>query len=199
MVEEASVFQIVRLFQIARMEAEDEGFVEVIKNKQRANWCKYFILDWGQRERRFRRSGQFSDPCFSSWNPWGFRETMATPSSHRLCSCLACSCDLHYMGPCLNIIRQLWLCHLIYLLLWLTLYGPLHQYNQTIMTMPPYLCLDCRHNKRTNIFGFLASIECGALVTQSYNNATLFICLECCHSKRTNIFGLLAITESACE
>ena len=36
-VEEASVFQIVRLFQIARMEAEDEGFVEVIKNKQRAN------------------------------------------------------------------------------------------------------------------------------------------------------------------
>ena len=36
-VEEASVFQIVGLFQIARMEAEDEGFVEVIKNKQRAN------------------------------------------------------------------------------------------------------------------------------------------------------------------
>ena len=37
MAEEASVFQIVGLFQIARMEAEDEGFVEVIKNKQRAN------------------------------------------------------------------------------------------------------------------------------------------------------------------
>ena len=35
MVEEASVFQIVRLFQIARMEAEDEGFVEVkMKYKQ---------------------------------------------------------------------------------------------------------------------------------------------------------------------
>ena len=76
-----------------------------------------YILHWGQRERRYRRWVQFSDPCSSSWNPWGFRETVATPSSHRLCSCLACSCDLHYMGPCINIIRQLWQCHLIYALI----------------------------------------------------------------------------------
>ena len=108
------------IFQIVRMEAEEEGFVEVLDSKTKCGTKSLSLGLSDGRQRKRRRRGWIVHPFAASTQPWGFREAVATSPACCPCSCMACYhgiCHLdpsQYLGgcPCSCLACHRGICHL---------------------------------------------------------------------------------------